>query len=107
MRLTFDSHYYYLLLQGILMVEVTKRNTDEVLRFQKVELRVGSKDESHKGLVPLSDNELVGYYENPSYEPTATFFMNETVDGQFLTLQIFHETSLEVNEVDLTVGIAG
>ena len=89
------------------MVEVAKRKADAVLRFQKVELRVGSKDESHKGLVPLSDNELVGYYENPSYEPTAAFFMNETVDGQFLTLQIFHETSLEVNEVDLTVGILG
>ena len=73
------------------------------MRVQKIELRIGNVDESNKGLQPLTENKLYGYYEHPSLEEIATFYLNETASGTFMTFQSFVSKSLDVNEIYLTI----
>ena len=73
-------------IRGIKAVEVSKR-TREFTRFSQVELRIGNVDESNKGAVQLSDNQLVGFFGEGVDERIAVFHMVGQVNGRFLTLQ--------------------
>ena len=69
-----------------------------VPRFREVELRIGNRDESEKGLVSFSDNKLVGFYPDANDELEVLFTFPPTY-GRFLTLQILRQGHLELNEL--------
>ena len=84
-------------------MEVTKRFYSAALRarFRDIELRIGMVDESDAGLAPLTQNPLCGTYKNPSDEYVASFLIERRTRGRFLTIQSFHNISLDVNEIDV------
>lgn len=82
---------------------MAKRYYSPVLlpRFRDIELRIGTTDESEAGLTPLTGNPLVGNYTDPKDEHVASFLLDPRATGRFLTLQSFHDESLEVNEIEV------
>ena len=71
---------------------------DWTLRFSQVELRIGNLDETGNGLAPFSKNKLAGYYPSGNLDPVVSFDFSP-INGKFLTLQIFSNTYLEINEL--------
>ena len=84
-------------------MEVTKRFYAETLlaRFRDIELRIGMVDVSDAGLAPLTKNPLCGTYKDPTDEHVASFLLERRTRGRFLTVQSFHNISLDVNEIDV------
>ena len=91
-------------LQGIQVVEVVKLISGQhLLQFRNTELRIGNEDESDLGLVPLTRNRLCGYYEGPDEEASATYVIDPTAKGRYLTLQTFHTDGLVVSEIYIVI----
>ena len=88
-------------IQGIKRVEILKRTTRLTWRLKNVELRIGSFDETSRGLARFTRNPLVGFYLGGNYETRATFDLSKGASGRYLTFQVVSDTFLEINEVYL------
>ena len=56
-------------------------------RFTKMELRIGNVDESSKNGVQLTENTVVGFYDQPNEDLFWNCVLASPISGRYLTLQ--------------------